>query len=300
MKKTVGDLLREARSKKGLALQTIERSTGVATHDLLAIELDQFSLIEPEKFDHYLRVYAEAVELDFEELRRACDLQASGSLEEPKMTTSFDDLVAETNPDYVPGTLSSRHGRRYSRSERANYSSPKKTQKKSSVFGMIFGLLMGLLVLAGLAFAGFKVYEKFFASKPETTASSTASSTSASSSTTPSSSEEVTGAQLAVTGGGEILEVVVTNVQQVPLVVEIAYAGQASSWVALTNSDLGEAGTTLSPEQPSYTATMLEGAAEGLLTLGVTEGVTVKIDGKELDLSALTTAASSFITIKIQ
>lgn len=309
MKKTVGDLLREARNKKGLALQTIERSTGIATHHLLAIELDQFSLIEADKFDGYLRAYAEAVDLDYNDLRKDCDVQTTEPVVEPAPTpvTSFDDLVAETKPDYVPQELPPRSERRYSRSERGGQSAAKapkkakKAKKKSALPGIIFGLLL----IGGLVYAAIKfdVYNKYIADLlPKTTKTSTAPSKEEVEETPESSAPAVVeGAQLAVTGGGESIEVVVTNAAQ-PLKVDISLTAQdgSSSWVALTNSDLGEGGTTLNLDQPSYTATFTEGATEGLLTLGITQGIAIKIDGKELDLSALTTTATSFITIKVQ
>lgn len=307
MKKTVGDLLREARNKKGLALQTIERSTGVATHHLLAIELDQFSLIEPEQFDACLRAYAEAVDLNYDDLRQDCDIQTAEAFEEPapKPVTSFDDLVAETQPEYVPQPLPSRSARRYSRSERNQHASPR-TAKKSKKKSILPLVILGLLGLAALSYGGLKLYEIYGNSNKQVAPASekkVAESTSASTTEASSAAEstpEVTGPELTVTGGGEAVEVLVAGANT-PLKVEISVAGEGvSSWVALTNSDLGEGGTTLSPEQPSYTATMIDGATEGLLTLGVTQGVTVKIDGKELDLSAVTSAATSFITIKIQ
>ena len=42
------------------------------------------------------------------------------------------------------------------------------------------------------------------------------------------------------------------------------------------------------------------GAKTSVITLGVTEGVTVSINGQEVDMSALTSTTVSYITINIQ
>ncbi|MGT2896093.1 helix-turn-helix domain-containing protein [Streptococcus entericus] len=307
MNKTTGDLLREARTKKGLALQTIERSTGIATHNLLAIELDQFSLIDADKLEQYLRTYAEAVDLDFASLGFETTEEPVAEVasqveqvEEPFKVSSFDELVKSEDPDYVPSPVTSTTLRRSGRNSHS--------QKSSSGKGNRFlGPILTLLGLATLIFAGFMLYKNYLADFL-TAKTNTANETVASVSTTPSSSEVSTtpsestppapATQLAVTGGGEAITVAVTTAQK-PIKVELSLSGAERSWVALSNSDIA-GGVTLSSEQPTYTATLTEGATQAVLEMGITEGVTIKVNGQELDKTALTSTAYSIVTFNIQ
>lgn len=314
MKKTVGDLLREARNKKGLALQTIERSTGIATHHLLAMELDQFSLIDADQLDSHLQAYAKAVGLDYAVLESYYAEQTSqAALPTPELsfTTSFDALAAETHEDYSPEPLPSRSSRRYSRSDRGkkaarSTTTERSTAKKgqSTLASTLAKVVLWLILLGLLAFGGWTLYQKYFANQGATAAPSSATSAveevNASTSTLESSSEvPASGAQLTVSGGGETIEVAVANAQQ-PLNVEISLSGAESSWVSLTNSDLGAGGITLSATQPTYTATLFEGATEALMTMGVSQGVTVKVDGQVVDTSGLTPGITNYIILKVQ
>lgn len=308
MKKTVGDLLREARNKKGLALQEIERQTGIGTHHLLAIELDQFSLIDEQQFDTYLETYAKVVDLDVAELRSRYDVQKDELPEvEDDEETSYDELVLKTNPDYVPGSLGSRSSRHHVQKAK----SKKKNQaKKASSLPL---LVLSLIALGIVAFIGWTLFKQkdqlanVLPKTSQTTASSsvkassssaeksTTSSSAAASSSAPSASE----AGLAVTGSGDSLAVTVTGAEK-PVKVEIAYTGEDSSWVGMTNSDLGDQGTILDAETPSHATTINPSATEALLSLGITKDVSIKIDGKELDMSALTSTSNSYITITIK
>ena len=58
-------------------------------------------------------------------------------------------------------------------------------------------------------------------------------------------------------------------------------------------------GATLSPENTTVTATIPETVTNTTLTLGVVEGVTVRVAGQELDLSALTDQ-SGYISLTIE
>lgn len=315
MKKTVGDLLREARNKKGLALQTIERSTGIATHHLLAMELDQFSLIDADQVDAHLQAYAQAVGLDAAEVKAYYDEQTNQPqyvTPELSLTTSFDALAAETHEDYQPAPLPSRSSRRYSRSDRGNKavsksaerSSSKKKNHSSPLAGLIVKIILWVLLLGLLAFGAWTLYQRYFAQSASPSVASLSASSPAQvieSSSVPESSSEapVSTTQLTVAGGGETIEVAVANAKR-PLTVEISLSGAERSWVALTNSDLGAGGITLSADQPTYTATLFDDATEALMTMGVSQGVTVKVDGQVLDTSALTPGITNYIVLKVQ
>lgn len=312
MNKTVGDLLREARNKKGLALQNIERSTGIATHNLLAIELDQFSLIETDKLESYLQTYAKEVEVPYASLMAASGFPnfaeptpapvqetvapvAPISVEK-QVKANFETIVKNNPaPQSTPANLRRTDGR-----------SGKSGKEKSGGF---FKLVVSLLLTAAVLFAGYTLYKQYFAnnltkkdvSESSTSASeSSSSSTPASSSTTASSSSApASDTKLAVTGGGDYLEVkAITSTK--PVKVELSLSGAEKSWVSMVNSDLGEVGTMLNSEQPKLTATMFDGVTQGILYLGVTKGVTVKINDQTLDMSSLTSTANSTIVINVE
>lgn len=312
MNKTVGDLLREARNKKGLALQNIERSTGIATHNLLAIELDQFSLIEADKLESYLQTYAKEVEVPYASLMEASGFPnfveptpapvqetvapvAPISVEK-QVKANFETIVKNNPaPQSTPANLRRTDGR-----------SGKSGKEKSGGF---FKLVVSLLLTAAVLFAGYTLYKQYFAnnltkkdvSESSTSASeSSSSSTPASSSTTASSSSApASDTKLAVTGGGDYLEVKATTSTK-PVKVELSLSGAEKSWVSMVNSDLGEVGTMLNSEQPKLTATMFDGVTQGILYLGVTKGVTVKINDQTLDMSSLTSTANSTIVINVE
>lgn len=315
MNKTVGDLLREARNKKGLALQNIERSTGIATHNLLAIELDQFSLIEADKLESYLQTYAKEVEVPYASLMTASGFPnfseptpapvqetvapvapvAPISVEK-QVKANFETIVKNNPaPQSTPANLRRTDGR-----------SGKSGKEKSGGF---FKLVVSLLLTAAVLFAGYTLYKQYFANnltKKDVSESSTSvsgsssSSTPASSSTTASSSSApASDTKLAVTGGGDYLEVKATTSTK-PVKVELSLSGAEKSWVSMVNSDLGEVGTMLNSEQPKLTATMFDGVTQGILYLGVTKGVTVKINDQTLDMSSLTSTANSTIVINVE
>lgn len=303
MTKTVGDLLREARNKKGLALQTIERSTGIATHNLLAIELDQFSLIEEAQLESYLRTYAQAVDVDYDGLLRETgfSLASSNPVEtklasEPQVTPEAiikDTLAKQEKPSQVSKPAASNLRRASGRSAKAS--------KESS--GGFFKLVVGLLLVAAVVFSGFTLYKQYIAddsSKKETVASSSASDSSSStpaSSTQPSSSAPAPATKLEVSGGGDALAVKVKSTQK-PIKIEVSLSGQERSWIGISNSDLG--GVTLTPEEPKAVATLTEGTTQSLIELGITQGVSIKINDQVLDMSAITSTATSAISLTIE
>lgn len=309
MTKTAGDLLREARNKKGLALQTIERSTGIATHNLLAIELDQFGLIDEDKLEQYLRTYAQAVDVAYESLGLSTlgtpqatdfppveapvpDMPAPVPASAP--VSSFDDLVKPEAAEAAPKPMPSPSLRRSGRTDHAE----KPAKKKGGLAPML--TLAGLAALIAVAFTFFKDDIAGLLSSKSKTEPSTEVSTVASSET-PVAEEPAPAptTQLAVTGGGDAIEVAVTTDQK-PVKIELSLSGEGQSWVGLSNSDLGEGGTTLSSEQPVYTATVTDGATQAILYLGITQGVTIKVNDQVLDMSAITSTANSAITFNIQ
>jgi cytoskeletal protein RodZ len=316
MIKTVGDRLREARTKKGLALQTIAKETGISDHHLLAIELDQFSLIPEDKLDAYLAAYAGMVDLDVADLKSSKTVQEA---EKIRSETSYDELIVKTDR---PDSLNSRSSRRYDRAD----------GKKSSIFPLF---VLSLLALGVLVFVGWNFVkkptvklptpsalkktsasssdEKIEETSKETVEKSSSSESKASSSeassakveekteTSPSSSEEPK-LELTTDGGGDSMEVTIKGVSEA-LDLEITFDGEPTgmdqSWVGMTNVESNVGGLLLDAGE-THTDKIPADAKEVELSFGITEGISIKIAGEELDLSPITSRSNSTITLIIE
>ncbi|MBJ8326328.1 helix-turn-helix domain-containing protein [Streptococcus pacificus] len=413
MQKSIGDLLTEARVKKGLQLVDIAKELDIDAQYLLIMELSQFSLIPAERLEEYLTSYAAAVDLDGKALLNnyynkeesdvsvsdgssggispktfeapseesiesipvevaAVDVDdspkeemASSTIESEAIYTIFRDnsknsvvnntqlednisvkepnhseesvtpLLAEeklstpSTPDELteddrlnnqetmiaPPVLPKESGadrveNRVSSESRSRHRSKSKREvkKQSSSFLPIF--LLSLLAIAIVVFIAYFVINQSdipFLDKntPSTSVSETTSSettdTNEQTATTEASNETSnnnTKTNLEVSGGGDSLTVNVTNGNR-PVEVVISLDGVESSWVALTNSSLGEGGIMLDPQNTSYTATLTEGATSAELTLGVSQGVVVTVNGEKLDTSLLE-GSPSYITFTIE
>ena len=185
-------------------------------------------------------------------------------------------------------------------------SSRYKSSEKTATYLPI--ILLCLVALGILAFVSFVTWTQLQSdsnqAKPSYSvvhsSSSSSSSTPESSSTSESSSSEEKSLKMETEGGGSNLTVNLSNVTD-SLTVDISLAGADSSWVSVSNSEAGDAGTLLSSTGvSSYSATLPAGTKTSVITLGVTAGVNVSINGQAVDTSALTSTTLSYITINIQ
>lgn len=303
MIKTVGDLLREARTKKGLALQTIAKETGISDHHLLAIELDQFSLVPEDKLDAYLAAYAGMVDLDLTDLKSSKTIQES----ETKSETSYDELIVKTDR---PDSLDSRSSRRYTRGH--------EEKKKHSLFPLFF---LSLLALGILGFVGwtfvknsnvnFSLPSFTWKSSPSAktedkegaavSSSETEESLTEQSETAPSSSEEPK-VELTIEGEGDSMEVAIKGATT-PIEFAITFDGEASgmeqSWVGLTNVESNIGGFLLD-SGATHEDKFAADAKEVELSFGITEGISIKIAGEDLDMSPITSRSNSTITLIVE
>lgn len=340
--KSLGEVLRESRVGKNITLDDIESKTGISSHYLLAMELDQFKIIPEEKFDQYLKDYADIVELDFITLKRRYHYQvnakkksdtksvteiveeklsqkrlqekmATGGMPYPHYTSTPPKKTQETlvipvktvgldsktpakaipavsqfkgDDRLVPKKTNVSRSRRY---DNGDYS------KKSIVPAFILGLVA--IAIVGVIFFGvWKQFEKGQRAKEAEMGLLEASKKSKAASKE-SSSEPQT--QITTEGADNYLVATVTKSKET-VDITVSLTDAESSWISLTNSEIGESGTTLTQESPTYTATLPADVTESLLTLGITKGVSVTVDGQPLDLSALTSTDLSYITFKIQ
>lgn len=309
---TIGEILREARVAKHLTLEDVEEKAAIPSPHLLALELEQFKLIPKDKVETYLQQYGEAVELDTADLLEKYHEQEVGSSDEEQeehvveSTTNIESIVKTPQDETISIAKSVSDDSIIIGSHSSRYKGKEKT---NSYLPIVMLCLVALGILAFVSFVtwnqlqsdsknastSYSVVHSSSATTTDSTSSESASSTSES-----SSSKEDTSLKMSTEGSGNSLTVNLSNVTD-SLTVEISLSGANSSWVSVTNSESNDSGTLLSSTgTTSYTAVLPSGTTSSLITLGVTEGVTVTIDGQEVDTSALTSTALSYITINIQ
>ncbi|MCY7251838.1 helix-turn-helix domain-containing protein [Streptococcus pasteurianus] len=309
---TIGEILREARVAKHLTLEDVEEKAAIPSPHLLALELEQFKLIPKDKVETYLQQYGEAVELDTADLLEKYHEQEVGSSDEEQeehvveSTTNIESIVKTPQDETISIAKSVSDDSIIIGSRSSRYKGKEKT---NSYLPIVMLCLVALGILAFVSFVtwnqlqsdsknastSYSVVHSSRATTTDSTSSESASSTSES-----SSSKEDTSLKMSTEGSGNSLTVNLSNVTD-SLTVEISLSGANSSWVSVTNSESNDSGTLLSSTgTTSYTAVLPSGTTSSLITLGVTEGVTVTIDGQEVDTSALTSTALSYITINIQ
>lgn len=309
---TIGEILREARVAKHLTLEDVEEKAAIPSPHLLALELEQFKLIPKDKVETYLQQYGEAVELDTADLLEKYHEQEVGSSDEEQeehvveSTTNIESIVKTPQDETISIAKSVSDDSIIIGSRSSRYKGKEKT---NSYLPIVMLCLVALGILTFVSFVtwnqlqsdsknastSYSVVHSSSATTTDSTSSESASSTSES-----SSSKEDTSLKMSTEGSGNSLTVNLSNVTD-SLTVEISLSGANSSWVSVTNSESNDSGTLLSSTgTTSYTAVLPSGTTSSLITLGVTEGVTVTIDGQEVDTSALTSTALSYITINIQ
>lgn len=310
---TIGEILREARVAKHLTLEEVEEKTAIPSPHLLALELEQFKLIPKDKIETYLQQYSEAVELDTSDLLEKYHEQEVDSSDEEQeehvvesITTNTESIVKTPQDETISIAKSASDDSFIIGSRSSRYKGKEKTNSYLPI------VMLCLVALGILAFVSFVTWNQLQSdsnnastsysvvhSSSSTTTDSTSSESSSSTSES-SSSEEDTSLKMSTEGSGNSLTVNLSNVTD-SLTVEISLSGVDSSWVSVTNSESNDSGTLLSSTgTTSYTAVLPSGTTSSLITLGVTEGVTVTIDGQEVDTSALTSTTLSYITINIQ
>ena len=271
--------MREARESRGWTFADIQRMTKIQARLVQALEYNDFEAIpDPDYTRSFLQRYAEVLDLDASVILHAYDSKS---------------LVVYYEAGEEPDA---------SIDLRRNVK-PKKARK--SYLPLIYLLLAAIFILIFVAYIVSQRIQNQAITPPSTSysvvsstsdSSSMAQTTETAPSSTSSSSSEPSTAELTTSGGGSNLEVMVTGASK-PVEVELSVT-TATSWVSLSDTDLA-GGATLSPENTTVTVTVPETVTNTTLTLGVVEGVTVRVAGQELDLSALTDQ-SGYISLTIE
>ena len=268
-KKTIGEVLRLARTNQGLTLEELHKKTEIQLDMLEAMEADDFDqLPSPFHTRSFLRKYAWAVELDE---RIVLDAYDSGS------------MITYEEVDVDEDELT---GRR--RSSKKN---------KASFLPLFYFILFALSIVI---FVTYYVWN-YLQTQPERSAASSYSvvqATSSTSSVTPSSSSSSSSSSsnmeptISVSGEGNRVEVAYkTSKETTKLQLSVS---DARSWVSISESDL-EGGVTLSPDNKSAETTVST-KNPVTITLGVVKGVALTVDNQTVDLSKLT-AQTGQITV---
>ena len=269
-KKTIGEVLRLARTNQGLTLEELHKKTEIQLDMLEAMEADDFDqLPSPFYTRSFLRKYAWAVELDE---RIILDAYDSGS------------MITYEEVDVDEDELT---GRR--RSSKKN---------RTSFLPLFYFILFALSIVI---FVTYYVWN-YIQTQPErssassysvvqatsSTSSATPSSTSSGSSSSSSNIEPV----ISVLGEGNYVEIAYkTSKETAKLQLSVS---DARSWVSISESEL-EGGVTLSSDNKSVETTVSTKNSV-TITLGVVKGVALTVDNQTVDLSKLT-AQTGQITV---
>lgn len=269
-KKTIGEVLRLARTNQGLTLEELHKKTEIQLEMLEAMEADDFDqLPSPFYTRSFLRKYAWAVELDE---RIVLDAYDSGS------------MITYEEVDVDEDELT---GRR--RSSKKN---------KTSFLPLFYFILFALSIVI---FVTYYVWS-YIQTQPERSSassysvvqatSSTSSATPSSTSSSSSSNSSNTEPAITVSGEGNRVEVAYkTSKGTAKLQLSVS---DARSWVSVSESEL-EGGVTLSPDNKSA-ETSVSTKNPVTITLGVVKGVALTVDNQTVDLSKLT-AQTGQITV---
>ena len=269
-KKTIGEVLRLARTNQGLTLEELHKKTEIQLDMLEAMEADDFDqLPSPFYTRSFLRKYAWAVELDE---RIVLDAYDSGS------------MITYEEVDVDEEELTGR--RRSSK------------KSKTSFLPLFYFILFALSIVI---FVTYYVWN-YIQTQPERSSassysvvqatSSTSSATPSSTSSSSSSSSSNIESAIMVSGEGNRVEVAYkTSKETAKLQLAVS---NARSWVSVSESDL-EGGVTLSPDNKSAETTVST-KNPVTITLGVVKGVALTVDNQTVDLSKLT-AQTGQITV---
>jgi len=261
-KKTIGEVLKLARTNQGLSLEELSKKTDIQQDLLEALERNDYDLLpSPFYARSFLRKYAWAVDLDESIILEAYE---AGEM------IVFDEVALAADEEFR--------------------SRKNKNKNKTSFLPLFYFLLLASAIAAFVAYyiwsyahtnsVSFKASNSNYSLVSSTSTNSQMGSFSSADSKSVSSSA----GKLTVSGSGENLIAEYSGAGQ-PVKVTVSVE-QTTNLVSISDSELAE-GVTLSPEKSSQTVA-LEPGNKYLITLAPVKGATVTIEGQKLDTSALT------------
>lgn len=272
--KTIGEVLKDKRTELGLGLSEAEKLTNIPKLYIIALETGDYKALPGDFYiKAYLKQYAEKLELDADQIMLAYEKDGSMSVEEHED-------IQETYRFVKP-------------SERVE-----EEEEESNKPAWRYYLPIILLSTVALAIVG-SVTAVVLLNRPQNSNLNDVSYTYQTSETAKTTEDEKTAEstekadetkpepenQLAVTGSGTQLNVNLTNASLPSQIVFTTAAGTVTT-ISLTNADWATA-RTLSDAENTATAIIGTGLTESTIRLSNTQGLTMTINGNNVDLSNL-------------
>ncbi len=275
--KTIGEVLKDKRTELGLGLSEAERLTNIPKLYIIALETGDYKALPGDFYiKAYLKQYAEKLDLDADQIMLAYEKDGSMSVEDHED-------IQETYRFVKP-------------SERVE----EEEEEESNKPAWRHYVPIILLSAVALAIVGSVTAVVLLTRPPKPDLSDTSytyktsetkKSTEEKKKTTESSEKPVESKpepqnQITVTGSGSQLDVKVENATN-PTQIVFTTAVGAVTTVSLTNTDWATV-RTLSDVENTATATLGSGLTSSVINLSNTQGLTMTINGNNVDMSALT------------
>lgn len=267
---SVGESLRQARVRKGLSIPDVEKLTGIDSHILLAMELDQFDLIPEDRCQSVIASFAQTLYMDVNSVLEKWDFQRRNGL-----GVTYNHLANETAVELSNLQVGSiRRSRRHQKS------------RLHPFLAILLSLLLASLCI-GLIYFGFTAWktsqDKQLANQVTKSENEKIVVPKVEKIDTPV--KEIENKITLQVFDGYLQASISDNIKPTKVVIELT--GKEESWVALSQSDLGDSGILLTADNPKVETTIWDGATEALLTIGVTQAVKVTVNDAQLDFTAL-------------
>lgn len=287
MQKSVGTQLRDGRELKHLSLEDLEALTGIKASYLLAMEMDQFSLLPSKSYEiSYLKRYAQAIDLDHEDILRHYHIAVAEKQE-------------RTHAKQLEPLVEAREVKTYSRLlATTKPTSHRRLSRMMLLSSKGIGCLLPVMLVAILGIMGLWIFWqsslRTVVNEPTTRLESKAVN-----SPTTSPSSESPSLSVTPSADGINLTAQLTKAKKpVDLVLTLS-EGVVSNWFSVSQSHY-DAGANLNQEIPVTRVVLAEDVTQTVIALGNTSGVSIEVNGQDLDLSTLLPNTSGYITLTIE
>ncbi|OFI47227.1 hypothetical protein BG262_00975 [Floricoccus penangensis] len=287
--KTAGQILKEKRVERGWTIDDAEQATRIKKRYIIALEDDDYDDIPGDFYVRaYIKQYSDRLGTDYSPL---INYYETGELigDKDESEPSFEgQLEYDNNID---------NNTKVSDQDNNN---PINNIRNHLPIILLSGT--ALLILIGVSAI-------VFFNRPKTSLPTVTSSSSSLVSKEESQKEEPkeekkeekpkeeVKTKLEASVEGSDMQVKATNAPN-PLNIEISVSNGVESWISVTNSDQ-ENGLVLNSSKNSVTAKLSDNAPNAVITLGVVQGVSIKVDGQELDMSKLADQMTGTVSLNI-
>lgn len=284
-KKSLGEVLRDARTEKGFSLYDVESMSGIEVQYLLALEMDQLKALPEELQKKSLEQYASVVGLDGEGLYRE---QLESELQDKKTKETVEEQMER---DLEAKRILSR------------FSKHKREEKRKSAYLPL--LIMSTLSLLIILSVGYIIYRHLSNQSQVINSSVTSAVKHESSSLQTSLSHsvsEVTVSGVNVTKNvqGKTLSLRFSNLDQ-PVRVTLRLAKDNSqTWLSISDTDSSENLLLSEGGQKTIDLAVSEATKPTLMTIGQASQIELTLNGQPIDLSELSDDTLSYITLTVQ